>query len=331
MAIGSGLASSIGIAAESTYGTYVAPTRHHEFSKESLTKKKNAIQGGGLAAGRLQQLGSRRVVSTVAGDGSVDMEVTNTKMGLLLSHLAGSSSITQEGATTAWTQTHTAADNVGKYLTVQKGVPLTTGTVQPYSFLGGKITAAEFTCGVTTMLTSSWDFDFQDVTEAQSLAAPSYPSNSPFHGGQMVVKLGTFGSEASVDGITKITVKIERPQQTDRYYASGTSPALKAEPLINDYLKVTGSFEQDFVNKTSIADLFASDDSTALVVEWVGPVIEGAFNEAFRIKVPMIFVDTETPNVEGPDVVNAKYSFTGQYDGTNAPFIIEYTSTDTAI
>lgn len=332
MAVGSGLASSIGIAAESTYGTYVAPTRWHEFSKEGLTKTKNTIQGGGLAAGRLQQLAARRVLATVAGEGPVDMEVTNTKMGLLLSHLAGSSTIAQQGATAAWLQTHTAADNVGKFLTVQKGVPDTTGTVRPYSFLGGKVAAAEFSCGAVNHLTSSWDFDFRDVTEAQGLAAPSYTTNTPFHGGQMAVKIGTFGAEASIGGITKVTLKIERPQQTDRFYAqTAGSPGLKAEPLINDYLKVTGTFEQDYVDKTTLADRFASDASTSLVWEFVGPLIASTFFQTFRIRVPAIFIDTETPTVEGPDVVNAKYSFVGQFDATNAPFIIEYMSTDTTI
>jgi hypothetical protein len=76
MAIGSGLAASIGVAAESTYGTYVAPTRFLEFTKEDLKKTKTTIQGGGLAAGRFAKLGSRRVLATVGGTGSIEMDVT---------------------------------------------------------------------------------------------------------------------------------------------------------------------------------------------------------------------------------------------------------------
>ena len=48
MSIGTGLAASLGVAAETTFGTYVAPTRFYEFNSESLAKVKNFVQGGGL-------------------------------------------------------------------------------------------------------------------------------------------------------------------------------------------------------------------------------------------------------------------------------------------
>jgi hypothetical protein len=175
MAIGSGLAASLGLAEESVYGTYTAPTRHLEFSKEDLKKIKTTVQGGGLAAGRFAQLGSRRVLTTVSGGGTVDLEVTNKGYGLIIEHLLGSSATAvQQAATTAYLQAHTIGDNIGKYLSVQKGVPDTGGTVRPYTFLGGKVTGATFQCDVLGTLMSTVEFDFKDVSEAQALAAPSY-------------------------------------------------------------------------------------------------------------------------------------------------------------
>jgi hypothetical protein len=333
MAIGSGLAASLGLAEESVYGTYTAPTRHLEFSKEDLKKIKTTVQGGGLAAGRFAQLGSRRVLTTVSGGGTVDLEVTNKGYGLIIEHLLGSSATAvQQAATTAYLQAHTIGDNIGKYLSVQKGVPDTGGTVRPYTFLGGKITGATFQCDVLGTLMSTVEFDFKDVSEAQALAAPSYAAGvAPFHGGQMVVKLGTYGAETAITGVKKIEVKIERPQANERFYASAAgSPATKSEPIMNDYLSVSGTLEADYVTKADLADRFASDASTSLVIEWIGPIIASTYAETFRIKVPMIFVDSDTPGVEGPDVVSTPYSFTGQSDGTNPVVAIDYMSTDTA-
>lgn len=329
MGIGSGLGSSIGVVAESTYGTYVAPTRWYEFSGETLEKKKNAIQGGGLAAGRMQQLGSRRVINTLGGGGNVMMEVTTTKMGLLLQHLMGTTvTPVQQAATAAYKQTHTLADNFGKSLTIQKGVPDVGGTARPYSFLGCKVASAEFTCSLDDFLKVNLEIDAQDVTEGQTLAAPSYVSNSPFSFLQMSVKLGTYGAETAVTGIRGVNVKIERPMNVDRQYAGAAG--LKAEPIMNDFVKITGSIDADYVTKADLADRFASDSSTSLVVEWVGANIESTYYYTFRINVPMIFVDGTTPQVEGPDVVSTSYAFVSQYDGTNLPSIV-YTSTDTTV
>lgn len=328
MAIGSGLGAQLGIAAESTYGTYVAPTKFIEFTKEGLVKRKVTAQSSGIAAGRLVDLSSRRVVTTKDGGGPVEMEVTTKSMGLLLQSLMGTTvTPVQQGATTAYLQTHTLADTAGKSLTIQKGVPLTTGTVTDFSFLGCKVVSAEFSCEVGGMLMATFEFDAKDVDEAQALAAPSYPTMSPFHFGQMTVKTGTFGAEASRDGIRKVTLKIERPQATDRYYAG--QAGLKKEPISNDKVKLTGSIEMDYVD-TTIADLFVSDAATSLVWEFTGDLIETGQNYLWRATFPAVHFDDTSPTVEGPDVIKPTWNFTGLYDGTNQSKI-EYKSTDTSL
>ncbi|MFI8962049.1 phage tail tube protein [Streptomyces sp. NPDC053493] len=328
MAIGSGLGAQIGIAAESTYGTFVAPTRFVEFTKESLALKKTTAQSAGVAAGRLMALSSRRVVTQREVSGSLEMEVTNKSMGVLLQALMGTSvTPVQQGVTTAYLQTHTLADTAGKSLTIQKGVPLTTGTVVDKTFLGCKVTSAEFSCEAGQMLTSTWEFDGRDCDEGQTLATASYPSMSPFHFGQLAVKSGTFGTETALDGVRKVSIKVERPQATDRFYANNS--ALKAQPISNDLVKISGSLEMDYV-ATTVDDLHTSDGATSLVVEFVGPIIASTYAETFRIKLPAIRVDDAPPQVDGFQVVRPTFNFTALYDGTNA-VAIEYMSTDTTV
>ncbi|WP_425832565.1 phage tail tube protein [Streptomyces fractus] len=328
MAIGSGLGAQLSVGAETTYGTYVAPSKHLEFTKESLVLKKTTAQSAGIAAGRLLPLSGRRVVTQRQASGSVDMEVTNKGMGLLLQAVMGTTvTPVQQGAGPAYLQTHPLADTAGKSLVIQKGVPLTTGSVVDKTFLGCKVTSAEFSCEQGGMLTASFEFDCKDCDEAQTLVVASYAAMSPFHFGQMALKTGPFGTEVARDGIRKVSVKIERPQNVERFYAG--QAGLKKEPISNDQVKITGSLEMDYVD-TVLDDLHTSDAATALVWEFVGPNIASTYFETFRIKLPAIRVDEAPPTVDGFEVIKPTISFTGLYDGTNQP-AIEYISTDSTL
>ena len=331
MAIASGLAAQIGVAAESTYGTYVAPTRFPEYNKADLKKKKNVVQGGGLAAGQIAQLGSRRVVTSESVEGGFELEVANKGMGLLLAHLLGSSATpVQQGATAAYLQAHTVGDNIGKSLTIQHGVPDLTGTVRPFTFKGCKLSGAEFSCKVGEPLTMSLDVDGRQASEVETLVAASLATGvAPFHWAQMSVKLGTFGAEAAVSGVKGFSVKFDRGMASERFYAGAAG--LKAEPVMNDWLKVSGSLDVDLVNKADFADRFAADSATSLVIEFVGPLIASTYYQTFRIKVPMVFFDGDTPTVDGPDVTSGGYPFVAQLDGTNPLVSIDYISTDTTL
>ncbi|MFF5001700.1 phage tail tube protein [Streptomyces phaeochromogenes] len=328
MAIGSGLGAQLGIAAEVTYGTYVAPTRFLEFTKESLALKKTTAQSAGIAANRLLALSSRRVLTRKEAQGSIEMEITNKGMGPLLQCLMGTTvTPVQGGATAAYTQTHTLASVAGKSLTIQKGVPLTSGTVTKKNFLGCKVTAGEFSCEVGGMLTGSFEIDGRDVEETSALAAASYSNMAPFHFGQMALKTGTYSTETALDGIRKVSCKIERPQDVERFYAN--QAALKKEPIENDLVKITGTLESDYV-ATTLDDLHTSDGATSLVWEFIGPVIATTYFETFRVTLPAIRLDEGPPVVDGYGVLKPSFNYVGLYDGTNNPKI-EYISTDVTL
>jgi hypothetical protein len=150
---------------------------------------------------------------------------------------------------------------------------------------------------------------------------------APFHFGQMGLKTGSFGAESALNGVRKVSVKIERPQAVDRFYANQS--ALKAEPISNDQVKISGSLEMDYV-ATTVDDLHTSDGATSLVWEFIGPVIEAANAETFRITLPAVKVDDAPPQIEGFDVIRPTFNFTGLYDGTNLP-VITYISTDVTL
>ncbi|MFF5004685.1 phage tail tube protein [Streptomyces phaeochromogenes] len=328
MAIGSGLGSQLSIAAESAYGTFVAPSKHLEFTKESLQLKKVTAQSQGIAANRLLARSARRVVTQRSGGGNVDIEVVNKGMGAILQALMGTTvTPVQQGATPAYLQTHLLADVFGKSLTIQKGVPLTTGAVTDKTFVGCKILSAEFSCEVGGMLTLSLEIDAKNCDETQTLAVASYSNMSPFNFSQMGVKLGSYGTETARDGIRKVSLKFERGQATERYYAGASG--LKAEPISNALVKITGSYETDYVD-TQLDDQHTSDAASSLVWEFLGPQISGAFVETIRFKIPAFKINDGPPVVDGYDIVKPTYNFEGLDDGTN-PVAIEYMSTDVTL
>lgn len=329
MAIGSGLGSSFGMAAEVTYGTYVAPTRFLEGTAQ-LTKRKTTYQGGGMAAGRLVRPGGRRYVVGRGASGSLSTAVYSKGMGLLLNGLMGGTvAPVQQAATAAYLQTHDLADPYGKHFTMQAGVPDLGGTVNPYTFLGCQIASAEFSCQTGGNLTASWQVEARDVSEVQTLAAPSYPVVDEFHFAQASLLLGEYDSETLVDGVTSVSLTIGRPMHAGGPYMG--NGGLRSQGVLNDWSPISGTIQADFAAKEDLADRFRDDTPVSLVWEFVGPEIAPGYNETFRIRVPQIFLDGDTPTVGGPDVVSTSFPFVGQHDGTHAPATIEYISTDTAL
>ena len=330
MAIRSGLAAQLGQAAESTFGTNVASTSFLQPSKISLKKVKNTVTAPGITSGMLGQLGAWRRVTTTAGEGDIELAVINRKMGLLLQALMGTTvTPVQQAATIAYLQTHTLADSYGKSLSLQAGVPEMSGTVRPYTLNGTKVTDAEFTFEVDKPVMAKFGLDAQAMTEVPTLAAASYVASRPFVGTDASFKVGaTFGAEAAVTGVKKVTVKIDRGLKDDRYYLGASG--LKAEQVVADYTKITGSITADFLDKTVFADRFAADTGFYMIIEAVGAVIASTYYDTFRIVLPGCFLDGDTPTVDGADVVSGDFPWVWLYDGTNMPRI-DYISADSTL
>lgn len=330
MAVGSGIGASVGVVAESTYGTYVAPTRFFAPKAFQVKKVQNVAPMTGVAAGR--PMVPDEVVTTTAASGQIQVDVLRKDFGLLLAHLMGSTATpVQQAATTAYLQTHAWGDNYGRSLTLQGGFPNSAGTVLPQTATGCKITQGVFACSVNGLVEATFDFDAKTYTEAQSLAAPSYTaSNTPFHFGEMAVKLGTYGSEASVQGVRSVNLTISRPMDTERFYA-GNSGA-KAEPVWNDFVAVSGTLEIDNVTRADFADRFTGHTSTSMVIEWVGATaIASTYFPTLGFTMPKVYFGDGIGEVTGPDLIKASVPFTAFYDTTNGVVTARYMSTDTAV
>ena len=327
MAIGSGLGSQVGFSTESTWGTRVVPAKFVRGTAYAANRAQNRVQGEGIQAGVIGNIGAHYVETTEAGEGSVSLDIQTNGMGPLLQALTGgTSTITQQAATAAWLQTHTLGDPL-KSLTVQVGTPYRTGTVFVQELQGAKVTSAEFSCSADSILTGSFNFDAKKYDSSQTLATATYVSAKPFHGKQMAVKAGTFGAEAALSGVRSASVSWNNAIDTEDYTAGSTG--LKAEQIRNGVATITGSLSVDWLTttKTALEDLRVANTSTSLVLKWTGALIASTYYEDIEICLPGVFFTGDAPSIQGADVVTVDYGFEWKYDGTNLPYI-KYMSTD---
>jgi hypothetical protein len=330
MAIGSGLGSQLGLSVnEASYGTPTAPTKFYPARSFNVQLVQNTQDVSGVAAGRLSPPDD--VVTTTAATGHAELDVLRVEFGRWLANLMGSTtSPVQQAATIAYLQTHAIGDNRGKFITMQESLPDAAGTANPMALTGGKVTSAEFSCGVDENLQASFDLDGRAIDQALALATASFPVNAlPFHFAQSSVKLGTYNSEALVQGVRKTTVSIARGQDTGRFYSG--NGGLKSEPIMNEMPAISGSFDADLVNKADFLDRFVANGSTSLVWEFVGANIASTYFYTFRIRLPKIKLRGGIPEVGGPDTLKGPVPFVAFQDPTNGLCQIEYMSTDTAI
>lgn len=328
---GVGLLTSLGSADEVTYGTVVTPDRWFEITSEGLERKNTIIQSNALKPGAIHsRRSSRRVVAAQWGEGPVTMEVPTKGFGRLLKHaIGGTPTIVQEGATTAWRQTHSYGSNVGMSQTLQKVIRDGSNTVvQQFTHAGAKVKSVEFSISVDQFLTATFDFDSRQENTDTAVAPPTYSASKPFHFGQISTLTLAGGPVVKV---RDATLKIERPQKTDSFYLG--SSGLKSAPTENDFPMITGSLTAEFDtdNKVALYDAFAADTAVALVLTFEGATIASTFKEKISFSVPAIHLTGETPKVGGPEEVTLTTPFEGAWDDSTSDITVTYTSTDTAV
>jgi hypothetical protein len=320
--IAGGLGGAVGIAAETVYGTWVAPTRALEVHSSKLQEVPHIAQGTGLAYGRSVNLASRRVPMWFDATGSIDLEFLNSGMGLLLANIMGSSAtLAAIGTTSAYRGTFNYGIPDGQnYLSIQNLVPDTAGTIRAESFHGCKIEKTTFTIDMQNPLMLNLTIDSQFRDEVPVAFTPSYTANTAiFTAFGMQFKAGARGSEAFIDGVKKFTLNIERGLKKDRIYVGGTH---KDEPTTNAITKINGTMDVDLLptNKAVLWDLVHSQTAVpSIVADFVGPAIGASgYNHELVLSANSVFIDSAgTPELDGPDIVTASLPFEVLTDSSN--------------
>ena len=324
----SGLNSQLGFVAESTYGTYVAPTKFVEFSSESLALNIERMESSGIRAGRRVHLSSQWAAGRRWVEGSVEMELSNVGQGLLWQHAMGASATTGPARTNIYTHTYTPADMQTLFMTMQINRPFITGANQAFSYTGVKVGGWEISCSAGEIATVTFDILAQDETTAQALATATYPANyapMTFTGGVLQI------AGSAVD-IMSVTVTADNALRDDRYFLRGTG--LRKLPIENGKRSYTFSADCDWDSVTQY-NRFTGATEAAFNLTFTGGTISGSSPSGpytFSIQ-GNVRLDGSTPQVGGFEAlgqtITGKFVASGATDDT-AIKIVRTTSEVTA-
>lgn len=321
MADRSGIAAQLGISAESTYGTYVAPTRFLPFVSEALALDIARMKSAGLRSGQRIGRSDGWAPGTRQAAGSVELEVGNKGFGLLFAKALGAAAASADG--TGFKRTYTMGDLFGDMLTMQVGRPDVSGTVQPFSYLGCKIAGFSLEQTVDEFLKLSLDVDARDETTAQSLVAATAPALTElFHWGQMAVTVG--GSSFAAE---EFAVEVDNNLKTDRFKLRGNT--LKDEP-IEQRRTITGRLVGEFESLTHY-NRYTGGTTAAIVATWTSALTYDT-GKFFKLEVtlPTCRFDGTSPNVDGDGVLPFEYPFEVLDSGSGQPITIDYYTSDSS-
>lgn len=324
MALKSGLASQWGMAAESTWGTYQAPTRFLEMTEDGLGLEIERIESQALRSGRRFQRSDRWVAGARTAGGPTGHEVADRGFGLPLKHMLGAVAITTPGGGTL-TRDHTITpgDMDPLSATVQIGRPDTGGVVRPFSYLGAKVASWQLTNQVNGLLGLQLTWDAQDETTAQALAAASYPATQ----GLLSYVGGVITIAGSAFDVREITIQGSNGLDVGRHQIRQST--VKKEQVPADFADVSGSITADFDSLTAY-NRFTNGTVATVTALWEGATIEGALKYGLLVTLQAVRFDGETPKVSGAEILTQPLAFKAMDDGTNPVIAIRYRTTDVA-
>jgi hypothetical protein len=104
----------------------------------------------------------------------------------------------------------------------------------------------------------------------------------------------------------------------------------KREQLENATPTITGTLDVEY-SQSEIYTPFKAGTMMPLQLTFVGSEIASGEYDTLDFVIPQIRIKTATPQVSGPDIVQANVQFEVYADGTNNPFQARIISADTAL
>lgn len=327
--VGSGLGASVGLAAETAFGTFVAPQRWLEFQDEKFVWKPKIVEGKSLN-GQLTPSLTQRIVTSSRIEGSLKTYLHQNLMGVLFQQLFGNATSTENATTGTYTQAFSIGDVQGKSLSFQINRPDITKADHVYSYSGMKVSGAKLTIGTDEFADVDWTLIGQQVSYTQVLSAPAINvTNPPFHFVESSIVAGNFGSEVVIASVDKADIDFKRPFNSNRIPIG--SNGLMNEPIQNAVIEISGSLNTEFVNATDWEQAFRTQAPLSLILSFTGGQIATGYNASFSIHLPSIAFEGESPTVNGPDILKPAYAFKAFDDGTHGLAAATYVTTDATI
>lgn len=326
----SGIGAQLGIATESTPGTFVPPTTFLTLLSESLQLKPDYTKIAGLRPDVLVQQDALHLQTTRNVEGDIVPVPLTSGLGKLLNLLTGAT-VTPTGAAAAKTFVFPIGNSApdGKSISIQVGVPGTDGVVQAKSVKGAVITSITFGMergGALTCTATMWGADL-DTT--QTLATAVYPTNAE--------AFSFLSSVLQIDGtapsalVTAATITFAFAKNVERYGLNGSGTA--ATPITNAQIAISGNYTVEFSGGWAHYNAYRNSTRRSLTLNNSGrtDIVAGTKGQLNFTVPKMVVEDNATPVVAGPDIVTTQASWTAVGDGVNPPATITYVTADAAL
>src|SRR5215831_16370917 len=169
----SALQNQLGMKAEVTYGTRIAPSRFMEYTAEAVNRVLPRIASAGHRPGDEAVRYDHWINGRTGAAGTFNVEVANKGMGILWDLGLGSTASVADGA--GYHYTTKLGEQAGKSMTVQLGRGDTGGAgaaaIDAFDYTGCKVTGLAFTQPIEQFLSVQVTIDAQREDTSQALAA----------------------------------------------------------------------------------------------------------------------------------------------------------------
>lgn len=318
----------ISVGKETTYGTFVAPTRSYEGKADSFKREQEYIDSMGFRAGMQTLRSDRRPVVNLGGAGSLELDFFNKGMGLILQGAFGSTSgPTQVASTSAYDATfESAADGSDDSFSIQVVRVDSGGTKRVFSHTGCMVTSFGLSHEVGGLLTASFDFDFQNVVTTQSEGTATYvASQDPFTWDMCEVDVdGTCVQATSFDFTGALAMK------TDRRYLCAS--ALKSKPVRNGTPEYSGTINADLMDLDLYND-FVNGTIVPITVTWTQAAdsIESGYEYTATLTLAACQIEGESPEASLDELTKISVPFRVLHNGSDPAVSLVVRSTDTSL
>lgn len=331
---------SLNVVEETTYGTYVAPTRAVEYldGTELLTEVE-FYDGEGMKAGNRAANEDRAIEVQRGVAGKIVTEATTKGLGRLIDWAVGDSTVTLVGGTTY--QHNFYPGDAPASFTAQQGVPETTsGTVNVYTYLGCMVSGWTFSVGRGAEAKFEFDVVGRSLDTGQSLAALTYPSGQAVYsfkdaaatyGGTVVAPtttaLASGGTAAT--GVLEFNLQVDNKLNVDRRYFG--SAGLRSKPVVGGYREITGSFTTAYEG-TAYRDDYLANTSRSLVVTLTSAQALSTGYATLQFVLPAIKLRSAPIVSNNGDLVEVTYDFKAYQSASYAqPLWVCMRSADSAL
>lgn len=320
MSIPSGLAAQVGVGEESSYGQAASIDRFLEFVSESIVASDERVESAALAAGRRVLRTGRWGPGAKSVEGSLEVELADVGLGVLLKHAIGPADTDEIEAGEAYEHTFTPGDLPDGGLTVEVGRPDSTGTVHAFTYSGVQVSEWSLSCSVGEIAQLSLTLNGQDEAETGSVTTAEYPDLGLFTFVHGAVELA--GEEVYVNSVT---VTGNNGLATDRHRIGSRVRRKAIETAMREY---TAELDADFTG-LDLYNRFVSGEEATLTLTFESHRTIGDTEEPYQLQVRAnVRTDGTTPTVSGPEEVRQELPVKVIEDTSGLSLRVRYRTSD---